>query len=86
MTDEKIILEHTKENYGAEHDLIVRSMINFYHSRLKEDKTDVEIFQQDQIYEGVLDLFAILSEQLSGELEIDKDVVYDHLKSIHIKT
>jgi len=86
MTNEERILEYTREHYENANKLIERSLINFYHSRLKEDKTDVEIFQQEQIYEGVLDFFIVLSEKISYELEIDKNEVYEHLKNIHIKT
>jgi hypothetical protein len=86
MNEEKLILDYTNEHYSDVNELISRSMINFYHSKLQINKTKAEIFHQTRLYEGVLDLFEILSSKLSDDLEIPKEDVYDHLKNIHIKT
>lgn len=86
MTDEKKILEHTKLNYPNECKTIERSMINFYHSRLNEHKTEQEVFHQQMIYNGVIDLFELMSVKLEEELGIPSDDVFQHLKNIHIKT
>ncbi len=88
MNVEEQILEHTKKHYPKEVKVIERSMINFYQSRLKEGKTEQEIFHQQMIYDGVLDLFEILSVALDEEmgLDISSDDILQHLKNIHIKT
>ena len=40
------------------------------------------------IYNGVIDLFELLSVALEGELEVElsRDEIVEHLKNIHIKT
>jgi len=80
------ILEYTKENYPNESKTIERSMVNYYHSRLNENKTEQQIFHQQMIYSGVIDLFEIMSVALEAELGIPSDEVLQHLKNIHIKT
>ena len=88
MNIEETILEHTKTHYPNESKTIERSMINFYHSRLNEEKTEQEIFHQQMIYNGVIDLFELLSVALEEELDFDisRDEILQHLKNIHIKT
>jgi len=88
MSIETTILEHTKAHYPKESKAIERSMINFYHSRLNEEKTEQEIFHQQMIYNGVIDLFELLSVALENELDLNitRDEIVQHLKNIHIKT
>lgn len=88
MNVEDTILEYTKANYPKECKAIERSMINFYHSRLNQEKTEQEIFHQQMIYNGVIDLFELLSVALEEELDFDisRDEILQHLKNIHIKT
>ena len=88
MNVEEQILEHTKAHYPKESKAIERSMINFYHSRLNEEKTEQEIFHQQMIFNGVLDLFELLSVALESEMDlgISRDEILVHLKNIHIKT
>lgn len=88
MTNEEFILKYTKEHYPDENELIVRSMINFYHLRFKDDKSEQEEFQQNELFEGVLDLFTVMSGALKEELdtELSREEIFDTLKRIHIKT
>lgn len=86
MTDEEKILAHTQLHYPNECLMIERSMINYYHSRFNTHKTEQEIFHQQMIYNGVIDLFEILSLRLEAELGINSDDIFIHLKNIHIKT
>jgi len=86
MTNADKILAYTKKHYVNENKLIERSMVNYYHSRLKGDKTDLEFIHQQKIFDGVIDLFEMMSEKLSVELGIDSDEVFQHLKNIHIQT
>ncbi len=88
MSIEETILDHTKTHYPKECKAIERSMINFYHSRLNQEKTEQEIFHQQMIYNGVLDLFELLAVALEDELDLDitRDQIVDYLKAIHIKT
>jgi len=88
MNIDEQILEHTKVHYPRESKTIERSMINFYHSRLNEEKTEQEIFHQQMIFNGVIDLFELLSVALDDEMDlgISRDQILQHLKDIHIKT
>ena len=86
MNIEEKILEHTQTNFPKESKIIARSMVNFYHSRLNEEKTEQEIFHQQMIYNGVLDLFELLSVALEDEIGLGRDEILEHLKNIHIKT
>jgi hypothetical protein len=88
MSIDEQILEHTKEHYPRETKTIERSMINYYHSRMNEDKTEQEIFHQQMIYNGVIDLFELLAIALEDEMNlgISRDCILQHLKDIHIKT
>ena len=86
--EEHNILAYTKKHFPKETKTIERSMINFYHSRLIENKSEQEIFHQKMIYDGVIDLFELLAVVLESELEgcISKVEIVEHLKNIHIKT
>lgn len=88
MNVEEKILEYTKSNYPKESKTIERSMINFYHSRMNDEKTEQEIFHQQMIYNGVLDLFELLAVALEEEMDLglSRDEIIQHLKNIHIKT
>jgi hypothetical protein len=86
MMDDEEILEYTKKVYPKEHELIVRSMINYYTLKLKEGKDEREEMHQHKIYEGVIDLFQILSKKIGDEMNEDSNLIFESLQSIHIKT
>ena len=86
MITEKEILEYTQENYPNECDLIARTLINYYTLKNKDDKTDKDELHQEKLYDGVLELFEVLSRTLAEEMDGDSDQIYESLKSIHIKT
>ena len=83
---EKSILEYTKDKYPNEHELIGRSMVNYYDLRLREDKSETDEFHQEKILSGVLDLFEVLSHQIAIELDEEPEVIFNLLRDIHIKT
>lgn len=86
MINEQELLEYTKEYYPTEDALIARSMVNYYDLKLREEKSEGDALHQEKIFEGVLDLFEVLSNQLATELDADATDIFKMLKSIHIKT
>ena len=86
MISESEILEYTKTHYINEHNLIIRSMINYYALRLRDDKNAAELLHQERLYDGVIDLFHILSDLIANALGGDSDTIFETLKTIHIKT
>lgn len=85
MINDKI-LKYTQDKYPNEHALIGRSLINYYTLKIKEDKSEFEAMHQEKIYDGVMELFEILSKKIADEIDEDSDVIYESLMSIHIKT
>ena len=86
MKTEDEILNYTKEYYPNEHELIVKSMINYYTLRMKEEKSEREEMHQQKIYDGVLELFDIMSQQMDEQMLEDSQEIFETLKGIHIKT
>jgi len=88
MSIENIILEFINTHYPKESKMIERSMINFYHSRLTGEKTEQGLLHQQMIYDGVIDLFELLSIKLECKLDlsITSGEIVEHLKNIYIKT
>lgn len=86
MITQDTLLAYTKDKYPNEDALIARSMVNYYDLKLREDKTESDTMHQQMIYDGVMELFEILSNQLATELGAEADEIFDLLKCIHIKT
>ena len=82
----EFIINYCNLNYPDETKLIARSMINYYHIRNKEDKSDVDTAMQNRIYSGVIALFREMSKTLSNELEYNENEIFESLFMIHIKT
>lgn len=86
MTDEQFILDYTNKYYDNENRLIERTMINYYFLKNKEDRNEKEEFYMVNLYDGILELFDIMSKKLEEELGLEAADIYSTLKDIHIKT
>jgi hypothetical protein len=84
MNDE--LLKYITVNYPNEHDLIGRSLTNYYSLRLLSNKTDKEELQQDMFMEGVLELLELLSSTIAKEISGDSNDILESFKEIYIQT
>lgn len=80
------LLAYTRKHYQDQNDLIARSLINYYELRNLEEKTEAQEECQHVLYEEVLKLFDVMSSEISENMGLDHDDVYQLLKEIHIKT
>lgn len=84
MTDDRLV-DMARNTFPKEYAIMQQSLINFYHLKNREDKTEEMEFLQQQLLNGIFSLLFVMSQALAEELGVDSQGLFDKIYKIHIK-